>query len=120
MTKLVIILTEHGSSYSDEGLEYLTESIRKCYNDDSDLRFFAGRVLNNIDTFKKYLAEHKENSYLALSTEHDIPIYASQSYDAIIQFMSEHDPHENAWNVMCELDAKYDAWLAEKETEKNN
>ena len=120
MTKLVIILTEHGNSYSDEGLEYLTESIRKCVHDESDLGFFAGRVLNNMDTFKEYLAKHKEDSYLALSTEHGIPIYASQSYDAIIQFMSEHDPHENTWNVMCELDAKYDAWLAEKETEKNN
>ena len=115
MTKLVIILTEHGSSYSTEGLEYLTESVRKCFNDESDLYFFSGRVLNNMDTFKKYLAEHKENSYLALSTEHGVPIYASQCYDGIIQFMSEHDQQENPWNVMCELNAEYNEWLAEKE-----
>ncbi len=120
MTKLVIILTEHGSSYSDEGLEYLTESIRKCFNDESDLYFFAGRVLNNMDTFKKYLAEHKENSYLALSTENGIPIFPCQSYDAIIQYLSEHDANKNPWDVMCELRAELKKRDAAKAAKTNS
>ena len=120
MTKLVIILTEHGNSYSDEGLEYLTESIREGFNDESDLGFFAGRVLNNMDTFKKYLTKHKENSYLALSTEHGIPIFPCQSYDNIIQYLSEHDASKNPWDVMCELKAELEKRDAAKAAKTNS
>ena len=120
MTKLVIILTEHGNSYSTEGLEYLTESIRKCFNDHSDLRFFAGRMLNDMDIFKKYLAEHKENSYLALSTENGIPIFPCQSYDAIIQFLSEHDTSKNPWDIMCELKVELEKRDAAKAAKTNS
>ena len=118
MTKLVIILTENGSSYSDEGLEYLTESIREGFHDESELGFFMGRLLNNMDTFKEYLTKHKEDSYLALSTEHGIPIFPCQSYDAIIQYLSEHDADENPWNVMCELRTELKKREAEKAAAK--
>ncbi len=69
--KNVFILTESGSSYTDQGCDFITERVRKTYGDDSELTFGSGAIFNDAEHLAKCIDDHPD-CYVTISTKDNV------------------------------------------------
>lgn len=106
MTKNVYILTEEGKAYTEEGIQFLIDTIRNNRNDFCDLVFCQGKLYN--DT--KYLITELRNNpdaYVVISHAHGIEIIFNDNIETLIKNLMEH-PNMTSWQIaMDPIDSKY-------------
>lgn len=95
--KNVYILTQKGLGYTDEGLAFISESIRKDFEDFSDLRFCMGIAYNNANLLRKELERHSD-AYVVISHRNGMEIISERDFDILIEGLI-HDTTVSSWSV---------------------
>ena len=62
----VFIVTRDGVPYSEEGIEYIQESLKELFNVTKNLTIYTGKSLNKPKIFLEYITREKE-IYIVLS-----------------------------------------------------
>jgi hypothetical protein len=96
-TANVFIITKEGRSYSDEGLNYVTDVLKKYFNVTDELIFCMGFEYND----PKFLCQElKQNpdSYIVISRSDGIQFLPTKDVSVACQMLTDH-PDESSWEL---------------------
>ncbi len=98
----VFIVTRDGVSYSEEGIEYIQESLKELFNVTKNLTIYTGKSLNKPKIFLEYIT-YKKETYVVLSHKDNIEFVSSTSIDRLYEAIEEgHEerPELTTWQIM--------------------
>ena len=95
--KHVYILTEHGKTYTDEGLKFVAEGIKNHFGYDDEIIFVSGEAYNEAKHLKREL-EYHVGSYVVISHEKGIFYLADTNVKGLERALGDY-PDETSWNT---------------------
>lgn len=98
--KKVYIITEEGRTYSDEGLEYITNEIRNgTFTDSDELSFFMGQEYNKPDVLSGLIEKNIENTYVVISGTTGMFFFDPDKVGQLIEVLRKY-PDMTSWESM--------------------
>ena len=67
----VYVITKDGSDYTQDGINYIKNSLEKEFNETNDIKVITGQALNSPNVLKKLLLNNMR-AYIVISTEDDV------------------------------------------------
>ncbi len=99
----VVILTESGDSYTDEGVKYVSNHIHEKFNEMRDLIFMMGPRYNNKQTLKNLLINNPD-SYVVISKATSIDYgFGERFVNTMIKWLTEYDAMDKdmtSWEML--------------------
>lgn len=99
----VIILTQSGDSYTDEGVKYVSNRIHEKYNEKRDLIFMMGPRYNNKQILKNLLINNPD-SYVVISKATSVDYgFGEKFINTLIQWLTEYDTKDKnltSWEML--------------------
>lgn len=97
----IYILTEGGKAYSDEGCEYITETIRNRINDPCNFVFLMGDNYNDPEELSRELFLHPR-SYVVISRKTEITTLSGDAI-GILRDQLEETIGMTSWQIACQV-----------------
>lgn len=95
----VYILTEEGCEYTKEGCMHVTNLLKENFNETNELTFSMGYAYNKPNYMIKELELHP-NSYLAISTDHNIITVNPDGIPVFKEALTDL-PNQSSWETAC-------------------
>lgn len=95
--KHVYILTEHGKTYTDDGLKFVSDHIKKNFGYDGEFMFVMGGAYNKARHLKRELEDHP-GSYVVISHEKGIDFLKDKNVEGFTRALGDY-PDDTSWHT---------------------
>ena len=101
------IITREGRSYSTEGLEYVTEMLRKGYGVEDELFFYMGAAFNEPGFLAEKLDIDTPVAIIVSTKEGIHAMYNANGMSDVAYYLYEgKDTEQTSWEILCyQIDA---------------
>ncbi len=100
----VFIITKHGSDYTEDGIQYVKQSIKDNFGESRELAIITGLAVNSPKVLRGRLQARPE-SYVVLSTKNDIIFIPNHNNQTICNNIDERlatKPKATSWEILME------------------